>query len=134
MPSPTEAQLDKIASLYLYVASVGDALGLESSDSGQVLTLGQSSFDAARKAAFPGKYIQVKLSAPAFRKAFGGGEGVADLLGFIKPFRPEFALVGNPEWFQPKAQSRGSFWVCIFLHSKDAVGWNTLLRFQRVET
>jgi len=132
----TQAQLEKLSSLYSYVASVEGNLGSEAGAYGEVLTLTQQTFDAARKAAFPKGYLFVPQKKAAFEKRYSVYDGVPELLAFLKPFKPEYALIGEPGTFDPDDANgdRGGFFVCMFLHSKAQLGWNVLIRFDRAET
>ena len=76
----------------------------------------------------------MKMTAADFQSAFGALSGVSSLLSFIAPYKPEFGLVGDPTWFHPDKSDRGTFWVCVYVHGRKALGHNVLLRFERVET
>lgn len=128
------AQLDHLGQLYRQVAGISDGLGSENTDSGQVLPLAQLSFAQARRATFPAGYLFVRLTAAEFQSGFGAAPGVSSLLSFIAPYKPEFGLMGDPDWFHPDKSDRGTFWVCVHIHARTAIGHNVLLRFQRVET
>jgi hypothetical protein len=130
----TEAQLSGISNLYRLVARISDGLGSEASDNGQVLTCAENTFAAARRVYFPTGYRFVAQTAALFTKEFGKVDGVADLLAFCAPLKPQFGLTGAREWFDPTAADRGSFWICIFLSSRQALGRTVLVRFNRAET
>jgi hypothetical protein len=130
----TEKQLSGISNLYRLVARISDGLGSEASDSGQVLTCTETTFAAARRAYFPTGYRFVARTVAQFTKEFGAMDGVAELLAFCAPLRPQFGLTGPREWFDPTAADRGSFWICIFLGSRRALGRTVLVRFNRAET
>ncbi|HEU4409216.1 MAG TPA: hypothetical protein VFS43_28415 [Polyangiaceae bacterium] len=128
----TEAELTTVSTLYRLVHALGDSLGSESSEGGQVLLTTLGGLRAACRAHFPEGYRLEPLTREQFAEAFG--ELAAELLQFCEPYAPSFGLAGHPERFRPEGHARGEFWVCIFLAGPPALYRSALVRFPRVET
>jgi len=131
---PSETQLQRLGRLYDLVFAIGDGLGSENTDTGQVLPVSESSFSAAVRSAFPASYRLVALSAAEFQSGYGAVPGMAPLLAFASEYRPDFGLVGASGRFHPDLPDRGNFWICLYLRSRRGLGKNVLVRFQRTET
>jgi hypothetical protein len=128
----TEAELTAVSTLYRLVHALGDSLGSESSEGGQVLLTTLRSLPSTCRTHFPEGYRLEPLTRERFAEAFG--ELAADLLAFAEPYAPSFGLAGHPERFRPEGHARGEFWVCVFLSGPPALYRNALVRFPRVET
>ncbi len=128
----TDAELTTVSTLYRLVQGLGDALGSESSEGGQVLLTTLRGLRSACRTHFPEGYRLEPLTRAQFDEAFG--ESAGELLAFCEPYAPTFGLAGHPERFHPDEHARGEFWVCVFLSGPPALYRSALLRFPRVET
>jgi hypothetical protein len=128
----TEAEFTAVSTLYRLVHALGDSLGSEASESGQVLLTTLSNLTSACRTHFPEGYRLEPLTAAQFSEAFG--ESAGELLRFCEPYAPSFGLAGHPERFRPEGHARGEFWVCVFLSGQPALYRNAFVRFPRVET
>jgi hypothetical protein len=129
-----EEQLDALSALYRRVAVIGDGLGSENTDAGQVIPTTLKRFSSVRHAHFPLDYELTPLTRPQLEQAFGSVQGVSQLLQSLGSIHLDLGYIAAPGRFDPNAHSRGVFWICIFARGEAQFGRNVLIRFLRVET
>ncbi len=133
----TQKQLDTLGEVYLYVAQISDLLGSEASSPAIVLPTQATTLASAALELMPKSYqvIRMKTETVATDFAPAGDSRLEALTKLIHlPTRATSAALCGGENFQPKASSRGGFFVTLFLPLRSKAGFNALIAFPRAET
>jgi len=132
----TDAQFNFLSSLYTFTYRIGDALGSEDTSFGVVLPTGARTVIWACRRYLSVAYRLYPFEYEKFVNHYCVGspnEALQQLPEMLEMFSPEVAYAARGP-FDPEAQTRGAFKICLFCDTRLRAGVRVLFVFNRVET